>query len=1051
MIERLIRLALRQRLLVLIATVVLVVAGVWAFRMLPIDAFPDVTTNQVQVITKVPALSPLEVERLVTFPLEIELANLPGKMELRSVSKFGLSFITIVFGDSVDIYFARQLVLEKMLQAKDKLPFGADPVLGPVSTGLGEVYQYVVEGRGKTLIELRTLQDWLVRPLLRTVSGLADVDTLGGLAKQYQVLVSPEALTSYKLTLRDVYQAVAENNTNASGSYIERGGDKFVVYGVGLARSIEDLERIVVSARAGTPVFLKNVAHVQEGAAIRLGAATRDGQGEIVEGIAVMLRGGNSLDVVRRVKQKVALINTVLPDGVKLVPFYDRTELVQRALSTVNKALLEGAVIVVLVLYLFLRNVPGAFVVALTLPLAVLATFLIMHVVGLSANLMSLGGLAISLGMIVDAAIIQVENVDRRLSQDHVGTDRRDHGRLGTVLPAVLEVLRPSLFGVLIIALTFLPILALQGMEGKMFRPLALTVIMALLSSLLLSMTVIPVLCSLLIKSRTVAHEARWFEHLKDSYRKTLRWALANTRLVVIIASVALVLSLVLFSFIGKEFVPTMDEGSIVINLMRLPSIALTESLKITGEVERLLRQIPEVRTVVSRTGANELGTDPMGMELGDMFLILKPRGEWRAGSKREIENKVRDQLNQVPGIAFGLSQPIQMRVDELVSGVRSAVAVKLFGEDLDVLRATGEEIVQVLNKVAGVRDIRAEQISGLYYLKIDIDRAKIARYGINVADVSELIETAVGGKTAGEIFEDQRRFPVVVRFPEERRSNAEAIGALLVSAPDGSRIPLRELAHIGIVEGPAQVSREDSRRRLVIEFNIVGRDLVGAVEEAQALVASRVTLPSGYFVTWGGQFENEQRAMARLSIVVPLAIGLIFLLLFFTFGAIRHAGLIILNIPFALIGGIIALWLSRLYLSVPASVGFIALFGVAVLNGVVLVSYFNRLREEGRPLEEAILNGAMLRLRPVLMTALVTITGLIPLLLATGPGSEVQRPLAVVVVGGLFSSTVLTLLVLPVLYRWLEERAERQSRREVVQETPPLKTAGEVRDLKES
>ncbi|MGH7205954.1 MAG: efflux RND transporter permease subunit, partial [Nitrospiraceae bacterium] len=991
----------------------------------------------------VPALSPLEVERLVTFPLEIELTNLPRKTELRSVSKFGLSVITVVFADSVDIYFARQVVLEKVIQAKDRLPAGADPVLGPVSTGLGEVYQYVVDGPGKSLMELRTIQDWVIRPLLRTVPGLADVDTLGGEAKQYQVLVNPDALISYGLTLRQVYQAVSENNTNASGSYVEHRGDKFVVYGIGLARSVEDLERIVVSVHEGTPVYVRNVARVQAGAAIRLGGETRDNQGEVVGGIAVMLRGGNSLQVVERVKEKVTLINALLPEGVRILPYYERTQLVRHALETVEKALLEGAVIVIVVLYLFLRNVRGALVVALTLPLAVLTTFLIMYQVGLSANLMSLGGLAISLGMVVDAAIIQVENVERRLSDRAAGQGAGDLKRLDTVLNAVLEVRRPSLFGELIIALTFLPLLTLQGMEGKMFNPLALTVVIALLSSLFLSMTVIPVLCSLLLRSQPGGGEGRLLARLKASYRNLLQKALAHGRAVVMAAVIALGGSLILLTFIGREFVPSMDEGSIVVSLMRLPSIGLTKSLEITSEAERLLRRIPEVRTVVSRTGANELGTDPMGMEQTDVYVMLKPRAEWGVSSKAEIERRIRDEFSQIPGISFGLSQPIAMRVDELVSGVRSQVAIKLFGEDLSVLKAKGDEIVNVLSSVAGVKDIRAEQVSGLYYLKVEIDRARIARYGINVADVSQIIETAVGGKTAGEIFEALRRFPIVVRYPQERRGDVEAIGSLLISAPGGSRIPLRELAKIKLEEGPAQVSREDSSRRLVIECNIVGRDLVGAVQEAQAQIAAHVKLPPGYYLTWGGQFENQQRAMARLAIVVPLAIGLIFLLLFFTFGTVRHAGLILLNIPFALIGGILALWLSGLYLSVPASVGFIALFGVAVLNGVVLVSYFNRLQEEGRPIDEAILDGAMLRLRPVLMTALVAAMGLIPLLLATGPGSEVQKPLATVVVGGLVSSTVLTLLVLPIVYRWIEQRISRRSTTET--SMPTLTSAIEV------
>ena len=1023
MIERLIRTALAQRLIVLLAVVGLIVGGVAAFRHLPIDAFPDVTPVQVQVITKAPSLAPAEIERLVTFPLEIELTNLPGKTELRSVSRFGLSVITVIFEDRIDIYFARQLVLERMLQARSKLPQNAEPVLGPVSTGLSEVFMYLVEGSTQTLMELRTLQDWVIRPMLRAVPGLADVDTLGGLAKQYEVLVDPNRLTSFGLTLRQVQAAVAGNNQNAGGSYIEQGGDKLVVHGVGLARSATDLEQIVVAAHKGTPIYLRDVGQVRQGAAIRLGGVTRDGKGEVLEGIAVMLRGGNSREVVSAVKDEVKLINQVLPAGVKIVPFYDRIELVARALATVEEALLEGVAVVILVLYLFLRNLRGALVVALTLPLAMLATFLIMQQVGLSANLMSLGGLAISLGMIVDAAIVQVENVERHLSEQTQGRTLLIADRLPVVLRAVLEVRKPSLFGELIIALTFVPLLTLQGMEGKMFIPLALTVVLALLSSLVLSMTVVPVLAAMLMKPRATTEGGRLLERVRGLYRRLLEGAIRRTRLVVLAALCLLVGGVALVPFIGREFVPVMDEGTVVVNMMRLPSISLTESLKISGDVERVLLEISDVRSVVSRTGANELGTDPMGMELSDMYVLLKPDSEWQAKSKAEIEEQIRLRLEQVPGIAFGLSQPISMRVDELVSGVRSQVAVKLFGDDLETLRMKADEIARVLRQVRGMADLRVEQVSGLYYLKIDIDRTKIARHGINVAEITEVIEAVGGGIAAGEVFEGQWRFPIMVRFPDDRRTDVETIAALGVTAPDGSRIPLRELADIRIVEGPAQISREHASRRIVIEANVVGRDLVGAVEEAQTAVSRQVQLPPGYYVTWGGQFENQQKAMARLAVVVPLVIGLIFLLLFFTFGNLRQAALILLAIPFAMIGGLLGLLVGGLYLSVPASVGFIALFGVAVLNGVVKIAYINQLREQGMPLDEAVLTGMVLRLRPVLMTAVVAMMALIPLLLATGPGSEIQRPLATVVIGGLFSSTVLILVVMPVLYRWMEQR----------------------------
>ncbi|HRI37916.1 MAG TPA: CusA/CzcA family heavy metal efflux RND transporter, partial [Nitrospira sp.] len=778
-------------------------------------------------------------------------------------------------------------------------------------------------------------------------------------------------------------------------------------------------------------IYLRDVAEVRQGHAVRLGGVTRDGTGEVMQGIAVMLRGGNSRQIVSAVKEKVGVINRLLPDGVTITSFYDRIELVTRALETVERALLEGAVVVVLVLYLFLRNLRGALVVALTLPLATLTTFLIMQRVGLSANLMSLGGLAISLGMIVDAAIVQVENIERHLSErskEHTSFATVSE-RLPLVLRAVLEVRRPSLFGELIIALTFVPLLTLQGIEGKMFIPLALTVVIVLLSSLALSMTVIPVLAVVLMRPRSVGEGGAALAAGRRLYRRLLEMAIRRTSVIMAAAAMVLVGGIGLIPLIGREFVPIMDEGSIVVNLVRLPSIGLTESLKISGQVERLLLELPDVRSVVTRTGANELGTDPMGMELSDMYVLLKPESEWKARNKHEIEQLIRQRLGQVPGIAFGLSQPIAMRVDELVSGVRSQVAVKLFGDDLDILRVKAEEIARLLRQVKGISDLRVEQVSGLYYLKIDVDRSKVARHGINVANITEVIEAVGAGIRAGDVYEGQRRFPILVRFPDDRRGDIDSIKALWVTAQDGARIPLRELADVQVVEGPAQISREQASRRVVIEANVVGRDLVGAVEEARGAVADQVRLPPGYYVTWGGQFENQQRAMARLAIVVPVVIGLIFLLLFLTFGNLRQAGLILLAIPFAMVGGLVALLIGGLYLSVPASVGFIALFGVAVLNGVVKIAYINQLRQQGLSLDEAVVTGMVLRLRPILMTALVAALGLTPLLLASGPGSEIQRPLATVVIGGLMSSTLLTLIVLPVLYRWIEERVEKKAR----------------------
>ena len=1058
MIDKFIAFALRQRLLIMVGVALLVAFGIYAFKKLPIDAFPDVTNIQVQIITEAPGRSPVEVEKFITYPVEVQMTGLPRMQELRSLSKFGLSMVTVVFEDDVDIYFARQLILERLIEAKGKLPAGVEPVMGPITTGLGEVYQYTLEksqesgvrsqthphlnplpegeetllsphlqgeGQGgdgveKELMELRTVQDWIVRPILKTVPGVADVNSFGGYVKQYQVLIDPDRLRKYDLTLKDVFEAVSENNANAGGNIIEHSSEQYIVRGAGLIASLQDVSDIVVKEHEGTPVFVRDVAEVKFGPDTRQGAVVKDGKGEAVAGIVMMIKGGNSKEVVAGVRAKVDEINrsNILPDGIKIKPFYDRTELVEKCIDTVTKALEEGAILVVVILYLFLRNFRGALVVALTLPLAVLATFIIMWKTGLTANLMSLGGLAISLGMVVDAAIIQVENVQRHLSEKGA----QEH-RLPVILEAILEVRKPSLFGELIIAITFIPIMTLQGMEGQMFAPLAFTVVIALFSSLILSIFVIPVLCSFLMKGWE-EKESPLIRWLKIPYIPLLRWAMGQPKGVTAVAAVLLAGSLALFPFLGTEFIPTLDEGSLTPQVIRLPSINLTESVEIEKKVQQALLKFPEVETVVSKIGSAEIATDPMGPNISDPIVILKPKKEWKtAETKEELIEKIREELEKIPGIGLNITQPIALKVDELISGVKSQIAIKLFGDDMDTLKEKADDIARVVSGVKGVADLRVEQTAGQPYLTVDIDRRAIARYGINVADIQEIIETAIGGKAATEVFEGDRRFAVLLRFPEEKRNSVEAIGRIFVKSASGANIPMSTIAKISISEGPVQVSRENSKRRIVIECNVEGRDIGGFVAEAQKLIAEKTKLPSGYYITWGGAFENQQRAMKRLSIVVPLTIALIFFLLFTTFNSMRYAGLIILNLPFAMIGGIFGLWISGQYLSVPASVGFIALFGVAVLNGVVLVSYINKLREDGMELIEAIVTGCEKRLRPVLMTALVAILGLVPMLFATGPGSEVQKPLATVVVGGLITSTLLTLIVLPTLYRWVEEK----------------------------
>ena len=1043
MINPILNFSVRQRLLVLLGTLLLTGFGWLSLRQIPIDAFPDVTNVQVQVLATAGGMSPPEVEKLVTRPLEVELAGLPKLAEVRSVSKIGLSLITVVFEDGVDDYFARQLVFERMSGARDKLPAGVEVQLGPISTGLGEIYQYTLVSRDKKYdaTELRTIQQYIVRPILRTVPGVTDVNSFGGLVKQYQVLLKPDRLTSYGITLQQVFQALEKNNANASGNFIEHGSEQYVVRGLGLVKDTKDIENIIVTTRNHAPVFVRDVAEVVIGAELRQGALTANGEGEAVAGIVLMLKGASGRDVVNGVKARLPAIQKALPPGVELVPYYDRTDLVQKAIHTVTQALQEGAIFVLLILIVLLADVRSALIVTLVLPLAALFAFIMMRWYGLSANLMSLGGLAIGIGMMVDGAVVMVENIHRHLTETPAAGRQHAHAsKTEIVLYAAKEVGRPIVFGIFIIIVVFLPLFTLEGFEGKMFSPLAFTISFALLGSLILSLTLVPMLCTVFLKQTPQARDPWHIRRLKQLYLALLQPCVRHPWVVVLTAVLALAGALALVPRIGTEFLPTLDEGAISIKLARLPSISLPQSIELAGRVERIVKQFPEVIDVVSRTGRADIASDPEGVDASDVTVTLKPREQWTtASTKDELVEKMRTAVAQVPGVAASFTQPIALRVDELISGVKSAIGIKLFGDDLDVLKAQAEAVARVLGKVRGAADVNVEKVSGLAYLQIEIDRDKLARYGINVADVQEVVETAIGGKEATKVYEGQKVFGLAVRFPEAARNDVSSIRQILIAAPSGALIPLGQLARVEVTEGPAQISREMAQRRIVVECNVTGRDIGSFVQEAQQKIDAAVKLPSGYYLAWGGQFENQQRAMKRFAIVVPLTIGAIFLLLFGSFNSVKQALLIILNIPFALIGGILALLLGQFNLSVSASVGFIALFGVAVLNGIVMVSYFNELRREGISVELAVIKGAVLRLRPVLITASVAALGLVPMLFATGPGSEIQKPLAAVVIGGLISSTLLTLFLLPTLYK-VFERENNAAESEPMPEPPSTK-----------
>lgn len=1040
MIERILAFAINQRWFVLFATVLAAALGIYNFGHLPIDAVPDITTVQVQINTEAPGYSPLETEQRVTFPIETVMSGLPRMTETRSLSRYGLSQITVVFEDGTDIYFARQLINEKIQEAKGNLPPGIDPVMGPIATGLGEIFMWTVESRKGALkpdglpyssTDLRTLQDWIIKPQLRNVKGVTEINTIGGYEKQFHVTTHPEKLMAYGLSFQNVLEALARNNANVGAGYIERRGEQYLIRAPGQVAGLEDIREIIVGSHQGVPIHIGDVSQVLLGKELRTGAATKDGE-EVVLGTAFMLMGENSRAVSQNVKKKLDEVNRTLPQGVKAEAVYDRTTLVDKTIVTVRDNLVLGAVLVVSILFLFLGNFRSALITALVIPLSMLFAVTGMVANKISANLMSLG--ALDFGIIVDGAVVIVENCIRRLSEE-----QRRHGRALTieeriklVFSASAETRNAILFGQLTIMIVYLPILTLTGVEGKMFRPMALTVLMALAAAMLLSITFIPGAIALFISGKVSEKENPLMGWMKKSYLPSLKFALKNRVTVLSVSGGVFVLSLLIGSRMGTEFIPSLDEGDIALHALRIPGTSLTQAVGMQHVLETKIKEFPEVQTVFGRIGTAEIANDPMPPNVADCFIIMKPRSEWpdRSKTKKEFIQELEEALSKIPGNNYEFTQPVQMRFNELIAGVRSDVAVKIFGDDMNVLTRTGERIVQVLERIPGASDVKLEQVAGLPVLTLQMDRKAMSRYGLNVSDVQDVVEIAIGGKIAGEIFEGDRRFDLVVRLPEDIREDVEKLKRIPIPLPGSdshpgadsvkarmSYVPLSAVAQFDIAPGPNQVSRENGKRRVVVTANVRGRDMGRFVDEAQRAIQRDVRIPSGCWISWGGQFEQLISAAKRLRMVVPMALFLIFALLFATFQSIKDALLVFTGVPLALTGGILFLWARGIALSISAGVGFIALSGIAVLNGLVMISFINTLREHGVPLEEAIVHGAATRLRPVLMTALVASLGFVPMALATGTGAEVQRPLATVVIGGILSSTALTLIVLPVLY----------------------------------
>ena len=1029
--NKIIDFALRNRLLMLVLGVIVLAGGYFSYKQLPIDAFPDVSPSLVQVFTTTEGLAPEEVEKYITFPVEVSMNGLPNLKLIRSVSNFGLSVVNIYFEDGTDIYFARQLVNERLQEAREQIPKGfGDPQMGPISTGMGLILFYYLEDEtGQySLEELRTIQDWLIKFQLQTVPGVTEVLGIGGWEKQFHVVVDPNALLRYDVTVNDIVEKVKSNNLNVGASFIEKDAEEFLVRSIGLATKIEDLQNIIIKAEHGIPVYLNQLAEVKIGGAVRRGVQTRNGIEEVVAGMVVKLFGTNSSTVISKVEEKMIEINKMLPDGINLIPYYEQKTLVEAAVSTVTNALEEGIILVVIILLLFMGSIRPSIVVALSLPFSVMFAFIGMQYFDLSVNLMSFGGLAIAIGMMVDGSVVIVENIDRLKRESSP-----DEPFIHIVSRAGKEVIRPIIFAIIIIIVVFIPLFTLQGVEGKTFRPLAFTISLAMFGSLFFAVLIAPVISSFLMKKtkkelRKKEEKEIWIvRFLIKTYRPIVTFFVKRRTAAVALGAVILLIGAIIFPKLGSEFTPTLQEGSLILRLQMAPSISLTESTRLTMIAEKRLMKIPEVTGVVTRIGRGEVGahTDPVNS--AEMYILLKPKDEWRNNATQsDLENIIREEFGEMPGVLTNFSQPIQMTVDELLEGVRAELAIKLFGDDLDVLKNKADEISAVIRNVRGAADVQVDQVSGKPQLKIEVNRHAIARYGINLEDVQEVIRTAVGGEISGQIFEGIRRFDILVRFQPESRQTLSAIKELLIESPTGVKVPLSQLASIEEIVGPRQITREQNQRFITIQCNVLDRDIGSFVEEGQSVIDKSIELPAGYLVTWGGQFRLQQEANKRFAIVIPVTLLLIFLLLFMSFNSLKNSVLIISNIPLALVGGIVGLWLTGQNLSVPASVGFIALFGIALLNGIVLVTYMNQLMKEGLPVDEASISGASLRLRPVLMTALAAALGMIPLLFSTGIGSEVQRPLATVVVGGLVTSTVLTLLVLPALYKWFAIRVSQ-------------------------
>ena len=1014
MLARLVQFSLSQRVFILLATLLLAGAGWVAYLGLPIDAFPDVASTQVKVIMKAPGMTPEEVESRIAVPIEVEMLGIPRTKILRSVTKYGLVDVTIDFEDGTDIYWARQQVGERLGGLSDSLPVGITGGMAPITTPLGEMYMFTVEGEGLSLAERRSLLDWVIRPALRTVPGVADVNALGGVVRAFEVVPDPLKIAASGVTIAQIKDAINANNRNDGAGRLGEGGEVLLVRSEGSIVSLDDLRAIVVTTKSRAPIRVGDLAEVKIGTVTRYGVVTQSGKGEAVEGLVLGLAGANAQQVVEGVRKKLDELKPALPPGVRIETFYDRASLVTKAVGTVSSALLESTLIVLLLLGLFLGNIRAALTVALVLPLAALITFILMRSVGMSANLMSLGGLAIAIGMLVDASVVVVENIVQRLATDPIAGKLP---RLHTIYRAVREVAVPVTSGILIIITVFLPLLTLQGLEGKFFVPVALTIVFALFGSLVLSLTVIPVLASYLL--REVQHEDPWLPRkLLAWYEPALAWGLRRQRVVAAAAAVSLLVAGLVYTQVGKTFMPTMDEGDLIVGIEKLPSVSLEESAALDLKIHQaIMKAIPEVTGVVARAGSDEIGLDPMGLNQTDTYLLLKPRPEWRLKNKDALMDSVRKVLDAMPGIKYSFTQPIEMRVSEMIIGVRGDLAVKIFGPDLDKLNEYARQIEALLKTIPGNQDVYTVQNDGVQYLTVAVDRLQAGRLGLSVEEIQDGLRTQIEGQRAGIVIEGNRRTPIVIRGPESVRNSPAEFGNLRITTRDGGTVPLSTVAKLERTEGPVKIDREMGSRYGVVIANVSGRDLVGFVEESKALVAQKVPLATGYRISWGGQFENQQRAAARLTVVVPVALGLIFVLLFSTFRSVRQALLILSNIPFALVGGILALWVTGEYLSVPASVGFIALLGIAVLNGVVLVSYFNQLQSEGMKLRDAVVQGAKRRLRPVMMTASITAFGLVPLLFSSGPGSEIQRPLAIVVIGGLTTATALTLMLLPILY----------------------------------